>query len=73
MQAWLKLWWMGKVLLCTAFWPSHRGTLRNITEDAYSDSGLCMQISPVCPVSLLLRACDESDNGEGKAYEAKRE
>lgn len=42
------------------------GALRSITENEYSSSGLCLWISPVCPVSPLLRACDESDNGEGK-------
>lgn len=45
----------------------------NVTEAEYSSSGLCMLISPVCPLSLLLRACDESDKGEGKACEGKRE
>lgn len=69
-QGWME-WWRGKVLPHRAFWPGCRGKHLSISEDQYSCSGLCIWTSPVCPVSVLPRACAKLIVGRGRAYEKR--
>lgn len=74
MQGWME-WWREKVCyLVEVPWPRYRGKhsgallKTNVPVLAFACEPLLL-----CPLSLLLRACDKLGAGGGGAYQEKRE